>query len=86
MPLIEAKSLKKQVLISCNNKKLQNIPAVHLQSYFGVGCSGGMGKANFIKWIKADFREWSKAHRRLVHIALLQYAAGNLNYGIKICW
>ena len=61
MPLIEAKSLKKQVLISCNNKKLQNIPAVHLQSYFGVGCSGGMGKANFIKWIKADFREWSKA-------------------------
>ena len=28
----------------------------------------------------------TKALRRLQHIALLQYAAGNLNYGIKICW
>ena len=27
-----------------------------------------------------------KAHRRLQHIALVQYAAGNLNYGIEICW
>ena len=27
-----------------------------------------------------------KADRRLQHIALLQYAAGNLNYGIEICW
>ena len=22
---------------------------------------GGMGKADFIEWIKADFQEWSKA-------------------------